>query len=611
MSLLLHYQGLFDNLPDLVMLVDDQGHVLEANAPARELLGLVTGEPTPLADLVSDSHVGMVLEALHRGETLRYQANLVDLDGQKVGVDVHQRRTERGTVLAARLIGNAGIDQQIARLMETRYRIVAENTYEWEFWLSPHGHFLYSSPSCRRITGYDASDFEDDPALLPGLVLKEDRECFWGVWGPEGWRDGVNRCTFQVRHRDGGTRWLEHTSQKVYDNLGNYVGLRGSHRDVTEQRLAQAERERIQEQLLQAQKMEAVGTLAGGLAHDFNNLLSCVLGFASLAKLDLERGSEAFEALDVIEQAGRRAADLTRQLLGFARRGKVQHGPTSIRSTVEEVVQLLSRTIDKQIRLDQVHLSEHDQVLGDPAQLQQVLLNLAINARDAIGARPGRICFTTELCGDQVRIDVSDDGSGIAPHDLERIFEPFYTTKDPGYGTGMGLAMVYGIVHNHGGTIEVKSTLGQGTVFSLYLPRSEGNGDCVVASVRELPRGTGRVLVADDEPLLRATLERMLKQLGYETVLTCDGQEASEYYQHHAADIDLVILDVIMPVMGGVACYHRLRSVNPNTRVLLSTGFCPDGQVQELLQHEGVSLIQKPYQLDALADAVSKAFTGV
>jgi signal transduction histidine kinase/CheY-like chemotaxis protein len=376
-----------------------------------------------------------------------------------------------------------------------------------------------------------------------------------------------------------------------------------------------AERKRTEEQLRQSQKMDAIGQLAGGVAHDFNNLLTGILGYASLL---VETGApESREAGRAILEAGQRAASLTRQLLGLARRGKLLNAPVDVHAIVDEVMRFLGRTLDRSIALERDLRARRAVVVGDAGQIHQILLNLAVNARDAMQGG-GIMTFATEeveaaageelAAGRYLAISVRDTGIGIPREIRERIFEPFFTTKPQGEGTGLGLATVYGIARNHGGTVTVASEPGNGSTFTVRLPLAGGAleppGEREKA---EVPRGHARVLVVDDEHAVRAVTSRMLGELGYRAVATGSARDALGEYRAARGSIDLVLLDMSMPEMDGLACLQALREVDPGVRVLVSSGYARDGRAQQMLDEGATGFVQKPFVLRELAEAVERA----
>ncbi len=396
-------------------------------------------------------------------------------------------------------------------------------------------------------------------------------------------------------------------------------------RDITQRKQAEEALRRSEEQLREAQKMEAVGNLAGGVAHDFNNILTGILGYAEILKMGPPSPEKVQKAAQVIGEGAERAARLTEQLLGFARRGKHLNVRVDLNSVIRKVMDIIGRTVHTEIQIrDDFQAAGGASVLGDPAQIHQVILNLAFNAVEAM-PDGGTLTFGTQrvrLDGEQgrahggiapgayLRVTVAASGHGIPPEVRERIFEPFFTTKERGKGTGMGLAMVYGIVKNHGGSIDLESAPGRGTTFSLTLPlfeeagaKREEKGQVEGAP----PTRVGRILVVDDEEIVRNVAEEFLRRLGYEVLTAADGQEAVEAYRLSGAGIDLVILDMVMPRLGGRECFRALREMNPALRAILSTGYGLNVAAQEILDEGMLGFIQKPYQMNQLSEVVAKA----
>lgn len=383
--------------------------------------------------------------------------------------------------------------------------------------------------------------------------------------------------------------------------------------DVTEQK-------RTEDELRQAQKMDVVGQLAGGVAHDFNNMLTAIIGSAEMMERHVKDDPDLAKLLNTIQEAAGRSADLTGQLLAFSRKGSTRTVQVWMNKMVQSVVGLLERTIDKNIRLETRLIADHDLVIGDPTQLQNALLNLGINARDAM-QNGGTITFATasvyldaSYCGSHsfhvhpgnyVEISVSDSGMGIKKDVIGHIFEPFFTTKGIGKGTGLGLAAVYGTVREHHGSINVYSEQGIGTVFKLYLPLAEEQKN--PETLNEAPRsGSGSILLVDDEVLIREMGQALLEEHGYKVFVAEDGRQALALYERERENIQLVILDVVMPVMGGKETLLRLLEANPDVRVLMSSGFHQDESNDLFIKLGARGFIQKPYRTQELFKAVDE-----
>ncbi len=381
------------------------------------------------------------------------------------------------------------------------------------------------------------------------------------------------------------------------------------------------EQKRLQNQLVQSQKMDVVGQLAGGVAHDFNNMLAGIMSAAELLKLRLLNDSKNGKMVDAIIAAATRSADLTRKLLTFSRKGTPVSGPVHIHDTITAVMSLLERTIDKQILLSARLDDGSPVVMGDQTQLQNALLNLGVNARDAM-PQGGILTYETAgkvldeaacrslgvslLPGRYLEITVSDTGVGMTKEVMSHIFEPFFTTKAVGKGTGLGLAAVYGTVRSHNGEVCVWSEPGGGSVFKIYLPLVEG---AVVPPVcnGEATLGKGGVLLVDDEEILRDVGRDLLESLGYTVFLAENGADALKLFAAHGTDISLVMLDMIMPKMGGKETFLRLREQAPGVKVLFCSGFHREGTADELVELGARGFIQKPYNRSELSRAVAKA----
>jgi two-component system, cell cycle sensor histidine kinase and response regulator CckA len=391
-------------------------------------------------------------------------------------------------------------------------------------------------------------------------------------------------------------------------------------RDLTVRKHMEQEKAILENRLRQVQKMEAIGRLASGVAHDMNNILTAVLAHANLLKVRVAVGHPSWMAGDVIEKAVRRGKELTSRLLGFARQGKHHHVDVDMHDLIQEVIQLLERTVNKTITFQSELSAAQPCVVGDPNQLYQILMNLAVNACDAMRDSGVLSVQTTNehvtpeqasripglSTGDYVMIRVTDSGAGIPPDIQGKIFEPFFTTKEHGQGTGMGLAMVYGIVKNHRGYIGVTSTQGGGTTMCVYLPSTP----YAALKTPSLPtkkscHGTGHILVVDDEKGVAEAAQAILEHLGYQVSVVLKGQDAVMFCQDSEAHVDVVVLDMVMPDMSGAECFAQLRAMRPDIRVILCTGYDRNHAVQDLLDQGMAAFIQKPYDLEELAHVCS------
>ncbi|HNV69189.1 MAG TPA: response regulator [Candidatus Ozemobacteraceae bacterium] len=416
----------------------------------------------------------------------------------------------------------------------------------------------------------------------------------------------------RYRCRDGSFRLIEWRS-KPYQNTFVYAAAR----DITERNQMQEALKKSEQQLQQMQKMEAIGQLAGGIAHDFNNQLGGIIGFVDLLQLDLEKPEHRTYCNKILEIT-KRAADLTSKLLAFARKGKFLSAPVDIHALVPQIVEILQRSIDKRISIRQELSSPVSVTLGDQTQLQNALLNLAINARDAM-PNGGELSFATALVdlneraaqmgiapGRYLEIRVSDTGSGMSPETQKHVFEPFFTTKPAGHGTGLGLASVFGTVKNHRGGILFYSELGHGTSFKIYLPVSSKEVQPEAEKHSEPIKGNARILIVDDEEGIRESLALILQKLGHTVTSCCDGEEALSLYASRWQQFDLVILDMIMPRMSGGDVFEKMHAINPQVCVLLSSGYSLNGQAQSILDRGVKGFLHKPFQANELSQVIAR-----
>jgi signal transduction histidine kinase/ActR/RegA family two-component response regulator len=416
---------------------------------------------------------------------------------------------------------------------------------------------------------------------------------------------------FRVVNKRGGIKWLE--ANGVLISWEGKPATLNFLTDVTERKQAQEEKEKIQYQLLQAQKMEAVGTLAGGISHDFNNLLQVIQGYGQMLLHDANHDERAHQALVRIVGAAKRGADLTQQLLTFSRAVDSDRRPLDLNHEVKKVKTLLERTIPKMIHID-LDLADNLRIVNaDSTQVEQILMNLAVNAKDAM-PEGGKLLIKTEdaILNDEVcrlhpdatpwvyaLLTVSDSGHGMDSETQEHIFEPFYTTKDVDKGTGLGLAMVYGIVKNHNGFISCTSDPGEGTTFKIYLPTLDR--EVQVADEKEarapIMKGSETILLVDDEEFIRDLVVQVLGESGYTVITAPDGKSGLKLYGEQQARIDLVILDLIMPEMGGRKCLEELLKMDPQVSVLIASGYALDGPAIEAIKAGARGHISKPYDL--------------
>jgi PAS domain S-box-containing protein len=494
--------------------------------------------------------------------------------------------------------------------MQRLAEFAIENLADAAYFVQRDSTILYANAAATKMLGYTREEFlsmhvyDFNPEVSP--------EQWTGIWEL---LQKARKRTFEANHRTKDGRILP---VEVWANLIVFEGEELScsfARDATERR-------QLDLRLRQSEKMKAIGQLAGGVAHDFNNQLTGVSGYADLL-LDLFRGhAQAEEYLEQIQLAVRRSSGLTQKLLTFARQEVTRSTVLDLHALIAETAGMLERSIDKKIRVTQELHAENPLVEGDPSELQNAILNLALNARDAM-ATGGELSFSSEnlvldaqACsrlapavepGAFVVLSVTDDGYGIAPEHMQRIFEPFFTTKAKGQGTGLGLATAYSTVKTHHGAISIYSEVGKGTVVRVYLPSFAGRGHATQPSMsRPSLASKLRVMVVEDEEPLRDLAALILRSLGCEVTVFANGAQAVEYYRTASRTVDLVLLDMCMPVMDGTETFHALRQLRPDAKVLLASGYSLAADTRALLEAGAAGFIQKPYRKATLADKLAE-----
>ncbi|MGA2330164.1 MAG: PAS domain S-box protein [Syntrophales bacterium] len=504
-------------------------------------------------------------------------------------------------------INNATSYQRVLE-SEERFRSLSENAPDIIYTLDANCAFTYINPVWEKILGHRPDEVIGRNFV--DFVRKEDSGEYIQLF--EQIRDGqliLRDRVGTILHKDGSEKFFNISGAPNLDLKGNVTGIVGIFRDISEQK-------QLESQLLHAQKMEAVGTLAGGIAHDFNNLLTGIQGYASLMFLDMNITHPLYDKLKGIEDQVRSGAELTKQLLGFARGGKYEVSVTDMNEIINKTSSMFGRT-KKEITIHRQYKDNIWAVEVDRGQIEQVLLNIYVNAWQAMPGGGDLYLETANVFLDEesarpygvkpgryVRVAVTDTGIGMDEQTRERIFEPFFTTKEMGRGTGLGLASVYGIVKGHNGIIDVYSEKGHGATFTIYLPASEKELVKEEKVATDIARGEGTILLVDDEDVIIDVGSEILEVLGYKVSVARSGREAIEKYKEMQNEIDMVILDMIMPEMDGGETFNALKSIDPGIKVILSSGYSADARSTRMMEQGCYGFIQKPYSVNTLSQKV-------
>ena len=682
---------------------------------------------------------------LLKGESLSLEGSMVHKNGSQIPIlrsaspvlDEHKKVT---SVLAINIdISEQKKAEKALQKSEAKFRLLADYTLDWEYWMDSKGKLIYLSPSCERITGYSPKELISDPQLMFKMVEPDYAEKICQHYDNETKENALPfSIEFPVISKNGRKIWLEHHCNPIYDDKGNYVGRRVNNRDITDRKIAQdaviqnehkfrnlfdfipqpvsltdiesgeikdinktfceftgyaveeligrktteikfyspddrnkileelqtsgevhaleldfrmkngsivnmilfsrvieidheklllnifidiTEKRQLEEQYRQALKMESIGTLTGGIAHDFNNILGIILGNAELAIEDVPEWNPAHSSLEEIKTASLRGAHIVNQLLNFARVTEQKLQPMEIGPAIKDSLQFLRSTIPTTINIEQDIQVTNETILADPTQINQIMINLCINASHAMEETGGTLNVIVEniilndhspaACpelspGQHIRIRVSDTGPGITPEIIDRIFDPYFTTKKFGKGSGMGLSVVHGIVKNHYGTIAVDSKPGKGTRFSILFPLATEKPIDETQTKEELPTGHETILFVDDEVSIAKMMKRMFQRLGYKIETATTPQDALDRFGLNPNHFDLVITDMTMPQMTGSRLSEKLKDIRPDIPIIICTGhsnFMDEKKAKEL----GIAAyVMKPISMLEIAQTIRK-----
>ena len=606
------YKELANSLPQIVFETDKNGMITFVNQNAFDLFGYTQ------ADLANGLNALNMLVPQDRDRALENIGKV--LKGEKVGsVEYLSQRIDGSNfpimIYANRIlredkpVGLRGIiidltDQKRSEKLlqegEVRFRTALEANPDPVVIYDLAGNVTFFNRAFSEVFGWTLKECQGKKMdiFVPEKNWPETKQMIETVMAGKN-VSATETCRYT---KDGKIIPVVISGSIYHDRNGKPEGSVINLRDISEQK-------RLQTQLQMAQKVEAIGTLAGGIAHDFNNLLMAIQGNVSLMLLDTEVSHPHHAALMSIEDRIQNGSKLTGQLLGYARKGKYELKPINPNHVLEETSESFGR-MRKDISIQKNFSSDLHEIRADSSQMEQVLLNLFVNAADAMPAG-GKLSLTSENVthenmmnsvynpkpGIYVKLTIADTGTGIDKKIQERIFDPFFTTKEMGRGTGLGLASVYGIIENHGGYITVESEREQGTVFSIYLPAVREKHRRKKEPDNQIVNGSGTILLVDDEEMVLDVNVKVLEKLGYSVLEAKSGKEAISAYLENKDDIDMVILDMVMPEMGGGEVFDIIKEINKNVKVLLSSGHSMDGQAKEILQRGCDGFLQKPYRM--------------
>ena len=625
------FRALLNAATDTAFLLDTSYTILASNEIAATRLGYTSKEllGKNLIDLfprdVAKKRMANLDKARETGRPVRFLDRREKrlFDSNYFPVRDTEGKVTRIAIFAREITAQVRAEEAL-RESEEKYRTILESIEEGYYEVNIAGDFTFFNDSLTTIFGYTRDEMLGMNYKQNTDTAETDRlyKVFNKVYTTGKPSKGAE---YRISGKNGTTKYVEVSVSLLKDKEGKGVGFGGITRDVTERKIAEQEKNRLEAQFQQAQKMEATGTLAGGIAHDFNNLLMAMQGNASLALLNKDSSHPDYERLKNIEKYIRDAATLTKQLLGFARGGKYEIRPTNLNTLLQKSSKMFGRT-KKEITIHQKYQEDPWAAEADSGQIEQVLLNLYVNAWQAMPGG-GELYLETQnttidesssnqydvIPGKYVKISITDTGSGMDEATRKRIFDPFFTTKEMGRGTGLGLASVYGIVKSHGGFIDVYSEKGHGTIFTIHLPAIAADRMAPIVEpdkTIEMARGKETMLLVDDEDIIIEVGEELLQKMGYHVLIAKSGREAIEIVSeaHKPGPVyavpDLVILDMIMPGMSGGDTYDRLKEISPDIRVLLSSEYSIDGQAAEILKRGCSGFIQKPFNIEELSQKI-------
>ncbi|MBN2727334.1 PAS domain S-box protein [Candidatus Mcinerneyibacteriota bacterium] len=615
----------FHSAADGMLIHTPAGKTLQVNDAFCERMGYSREEMLAMGPAQFDApayaeRVSERIEDLIKEGHLIFETEHITKEGRPVPTEVNARlinfRGEQAILSIARDITRRKATEEALRRREADLRTILNSIGDAVIALDTQGNIQEMNPVGEKILGLSADEARGKPARAVLRFMNEELDGSLLAPDEADRRQKIRLPSASLlRTPDGKERRVSLSIAPIRDEKGVVTGTVVVFRDMTEQYV-------LEQQLRQSQKLDSIGLLAGGIAHDFNNMLAGIMGSADLLVMKVGKDRDLKRNLNMIVDTARRASALTQKLLDFSRKGKVESTPVNIHLILKDAIQILERSLDRRIEIKMDFKANLSTVIGDPAQLQNAFLNLGINARDAL-PEGGIVSFTTKDCyldesfcressfdlkpGPFVCVEVRDNGEGMAPEIQEHIFEPFFTTKGVGKGTGLGLAAVYGSVKDHNGMVMCESTPGAGSLFRIYLPAestpirksSREHGDLTVQDKT--------VLIIEDDHVVRAIASEVLSGLGYRVFEASDGDEGLQAYREKREEIDVILLDMVMPKMNGREVFEELLKLDPHIKVVFSSGFSHDRGFHELMEKGARGFIQKPYRRQELGRALKEA----
>ncbi|MBU0991485.1 MAG: PAS domain S-box protein [Proteobacteria bacterium] len=620
-------ERVFDLSPDILGWGNLKGYFTKVNNSITRILGYSEEEfiQKPFINFIHEDDLKIakktLADAVKGKMNIRASNRFICKDGSCKWIEwrILSILEKNHFVAVGRDISDRKAAEDLLLESEEKYRTILENMEEGYYELDLSGRITFLNGAYSRMLGYTKEELlgvnywkEKLKKAFPDIADKMYK-VFHTVYKTG---NSATIENYKVIRKDGSIGVHELSISLIRDKEGKPLGFRGLIRNIAERIRAEEERKKMEAQLQQIKKMEAIGTLAGGIAHDFNNLLMSILGKASVMLYRIDEDHPFYENLKSIEQLIGSGAGITRQLLGFARGGKFEVKPLNLNGLIENAVNMFTPT-KKEIKIHKKLQNDIWTVEADPTQIDQVLLNLFVNASQAM-PKGGELFIDTENTildenfikpyltdpGKFVKISVTDTGTGMDEATLKRIFDPFFTTREKSRGTGLGLASAYGIIKNHKGIINAYSEVGIGTTFNIYLPASDKAITEDIQFPDQIKKGTGTILLIEDEDRIVETASEILSLLGYTVITAQNGMTAIQTFKETKDTIDLVILDMILPEMNGCEIYDHLKAIDPEVKVLLSTGYSINGMATEIMNKGCNAFIQKPFTIEKLSQKI-------